>query len=139
MYAELVIPRVPPGTVARRIWLTVPTTPTFQLIAALTPPWADGATFRACLDTVVTSTSCMGDSLTALNAYLAKHPEIEALNGIAVWAKIGADCEGAGTIAAAVGEARQVLDLMVKSVEQQSTPRLSCAQALATRWRELPM
>ena len=48
-YLALVIPRVSPGTLSRRIWLTVLTTPTFQLTAALTPPWADGNVLRTCL------------------------------------------------------------------------------------------
>ena len=44
-YLVLVIPRVPPGTITRRVTLTVPDHPPFQLRAALTPPWADGTSF----------------------------------------------------------------------------------------------
>ena len=107
----------------------MPTTPTFQLTAALTPPWADGNVLRTCLSDggVITNTACMGNQLTAINAYLAIHPEIEALNGIALWAKVGWQCEGAGSPTAALAKARQVLNLMAKPVEQVGSVPSSCS------------
>ena len=64
---------------------------------------------------MITNPACMGNQLTAINAYLAIHPEIEALNGIALWAKVGWQCEGAGSPTAALAEARQVLNLMAQA------------------------
>src|SRR5262249_5843578 len=138
-YLALVIPRVPPGTTSRRVLLAVPSTPTFQLTAALTPPWSDGYAFRACLvdGGASTNPSCMGAQLSAINSYLAIHPEIEALNGVALWAKVGGQCEGAGSPTVALAKARQVLDLMVKPVEQVGSVPPSCSDVLATRWRQV--
>src|SRR5207247_1951160 len=46
-YLDVVIPRVPPGTTVRRVYLTVPASDSvFKLRAAVTPPWEDGAVFR---------------------------------------------------------------------------------------------
>jgi hypothetical protein len=138
-YLALVIPRVPPGTVTRRVLLSVPSTPSFSLTAALTPPWVDGTQLRTCLADggVIENTACLGTQLTAINAYLANHPEIEALNGIGLWAKVGWQCEGGGNLDDALGKARQVLGLMVGPVEQQGTVPPSCSEALATRWRQV--
>src|SRR5262249_45590733 len=114
-YLSIVIPRVPPGTLTRRVTLTVPDNPAFQLRAALTPPWVDGTVLRGCLTDggVITNAACMGTQLTAINAYLASTPGIAALSGSGVWAKIGWQCEGAGTLPSAVAKAEQVLDFMV--------------------------
>jgi hypothetical protein len=139
-YVALVIPRVPPGTFTRRIYLTVPASaPTFQLVAALTPPWVDGATLRACLSDggVISATSCMGTQLTAINAFLVGNPQLAALSGIGVWAKIGWQCEGAASLPAAVAKAEQVLDYMVQPVEQQGMVAASCGEVLSPRWREV--
>ena len=54
----------------------------------------------------------MGGQLTSINTYLAGTPSIEALNGVAVWAKIAWQCEGDTTLATALVKAKQVLDFM---------------------------
>ncbi|HEY6196500.1 MAG TPA: IPT/TIG domain-containing protein [Candidatus Eisenbacteria bacterium] len=139
-YLALVIPRLPPGVLTRRVYLTVPASdPTFQLTAALTPPWADGATFRSCLSDgeVIQNPACMGTKLTAINAYLAATPGIEALSGIGLWAKIAWQCEGATTMPAALATAEQALDFMVQPVEQRGTVPASCGEGLSPRWREV--
>jgi hypothetical protein len=139
-YLALVIPRVPPGTMSRRVYLTVPANDsTFQLGAALTPAWVDGVTLRNCLSDggVIVNTSCMGTWLTAINSFLTANPQIAALSGIAVWAKIGWQCEGAATLPAALVEAEQALDYMVQPVERQGAVAASCGEVLSPRWREV--
>src|SRR5439155_26284548 len=59
---------------------------------------------------------------------------IAALNGIGEWAKIGWQCEGAGTLPAAIAEARQALDFMVQPVEQPGVA--VCGETLRPRWRD---
>src|SRR5262249_32859007 len=81
-YLALVIPRVPPGTGTRRVWVPArPSTPNFQLTAALTPPWIDGMTFRTCLSDagVIGNATCAGGQITATHAFLASHPEVGSL------------------------------------------------------------
>jgi hypothetical protein len=139
-YLALVIPRIPPGTMSRRIHLTVPPiVSSFQLTAALTPPWVDGATLRNCLSDggVIVNTSCMGTQLTAINAFLAANPQLAALSGIGVWAKIGWRCEGATSLPTALTEAEQALDYMVRPVEQLGTVAASCGAVLSPRWRDV--
>jgi hypothetical protein len=136
-YVPLVIPRVPPGTTVRRIHVTVPPSdPTFTLGVATTPPWADGNKFRSCLGAVVSAPACMGSQLTAINAYLAGHPEVEALSGVGVWAKEAWQCEGAATLPAALTKAEQVLDYMVGPVEVAGSAGGACGDVLPPRWRD---
>src|SRR5262249_47032495 len=123
-YLALVIPRVPPGGVARRILLAVPAADqTFQLHVALTPPWADGSTFRTCLADggAIQNPTCMGSQLSAINAYLAGASGFAAVNGIGLWAKVGWQCEGATTLTSAVANARQTLGFMLQRVEETGT------------------
>ena len=139
-YLALVIPRVPPGTMTRRVALTVPATvSTFQLRAALTPPWVDGATLRNCLSDggVIGNPPCMGMWLTAINSFLAANPQLAALSGIAVWAKIAWQCEGAASQPAAVAKAEQVLGYMLRPVEESGSVAASCGEVLSPRWREV--
>jgi hypothetical protein len=138
-YLALVIPHLPPGVRTRRMYLTVPADDsTFHLTAALTPPWADGASFRTCLTdgAGITDAACAGAQLTAINSYLADTPVVEALSGIALWAKIAWQCEGAATLPAALATAEQVLDFLVQPVEQQGSLPASCGESVAPRWRE---
>jgi hypothetical protein len=138
-YLALVIPRVPPGLLTRRIILTVPSSdPSFHLTAALTPPWADGATFRNCLVTggVIQNPSCMGAQLGAISAYLTDTPGIQALSGIGEWAKIAWQCEGAAKLSSAIAKAEQALDFMVQPVEQPGTSPATCGETLAPRSRD---
>ncbi len=135
-YLAMIIPRVPPGTSVRRVYLTVPAPTTFPLTVALTPPWVNNTAFRNCMSAVITNTACMGSQLTALNDSLAGQPQVQAMNGIGVWAKIGWQCEGAASLAAALAEARQALGFMLQSVEQDSVPT-GCGQSLSTTWREV--
>lgn len=136
-YLAVVIPRLPPGATVRRIYLTVPNEVTgFDLDAALSPPWADGAVFRSCLsgNGVIADPACMGAELTAIHAYLASTPGIEALSGIGLWAKVAWQCEGAATLPAALAMAEQVLDFMAQPIQQDSVPP-GCEIALAPRWQ----
>ena len=136
-YVPLVIPRVPPGTTVRRINVTVPPTdPSFVLGLATTPPWADGNKFRSCLSAVVSAPACMGAQLTAINAYIAGHPEVEALSGVGVWAKEAWNCEGSSTLPGALTKAEQVLDYMVGVVESPSSTTTACSDVLPPRWRD---
>src|SRR5262249_42294217 len=119
-YLALVLPRVPPGTVTRRLYLTVPSShASFQLHVALAPPWSDGTLFRTCLEDngVIQDVACLGTQLTAISGYLASTTGIAALNGVGEWAKIGWQCEGAGSVSAAIAESRQALNFMVQPVE----------------------
>jgi hypothetical protein len=136
-YAAVVIPRIPPGTLARRVYLTVPATdPTFSLRAAVSPTWVDGTSFRGCLIAggVITNAPCMATGLSAINADLAGTSGIEALNGIGVWSKIAWGCEGASTLPASLAKAEQVLDFMVQPVDQLGSVPASCGESLSPRW-----
>jgi hypothetical protein len=136
-YLALVIPRIKPGVTIRRFRLTVPNTITdFDLDAALTPPWADGQVFRACLSGggVITAPACMGSQLTAINSYLATTPGVEALNGVGLWAKVAWQCEGATSLPAALAKAEEVLNYMLQPVEGSSVPS-GCEVALVPWWQ----
>jgi hypothetical protein len=138
-YFTVVIPRVPPGTTVRRVYLTVPQTITaFLLRAAITPGWIDGNKFRACLTATgaISNAACMGAQLTAINTYLAANPSFEALSGIGVWAKIAWQCEGAVTLPLALTKAEQVLDAMVGPVELPGSQMATCTDVLPPRWRD---
>ena len=74
--------------------------------------------------------------LTAINAYLAGHPEVEALSGVGVWAKEAWQCEGAATLPAALTKAEQVLDYMVGPVEVAGSAGGACGDVLPPRWRD---
>src|SRR5262249_3805734 len=95
-YLVVMIPRVPPGATARRIAGTVPASADIQLRAALAPPWVDGAVFRACLSDggATHDPNCLGAQLAGIASNLVANPSIEALSGVAMWAKIGWQCEG---------------------------------------------
>jgi hypothetical protein len=137
-YAPLVIPRVPPGTLTRRVYLTVPSSdPQFQLGAAVAPPWTADTTFRTCLSGggVIANPSCMGTQLTAINAYLAANPQIAALSGIGLWAKVAWQCEGATTLPNALVKSEQVLDYLDQAVETE-TAAAGCGDVLLPRWRD---
>src|SRR4029453_4455797 len=136
-YLPLVIPRVPPGTTTRRIVLNVPASvPEFQLAAAVAPSWADDALFRSCVSGggVIGNPSCMGAQLAAINAYLATHSSGEAMSGTGIWAKGAWQCEGAGTLAAAIAKSEQVLDYLDGPIES-GTAASGCDDALEPRWR----
>jgi hypothetical protein len=135
-YLALVIPRIPPGVTARRIYLTVPNTvASFDLDVALAPPWTDGEVFRSCLSSVISNPSCMGSQLTAIDTYLAATTGIQALSGIGLWAKIAWQCEGAATLPAALAEAEEVLDFMLQPVES-GVAQAGCEVALVPRWQD---
>jgi len=111
-YLVLVLPRVPPGTVSRRIYLTVPASdPSFQIVSAVMPKWEEGPDFDACLRDggIVAAAPCAGGQLGIMNAYAANTPGVYALSGSRVWAKIGWQCEAAGTLPAAIVQAQQAL------------------------------
>ena len=137
-YLAVVIPRVPPGLTTRRLVLTVPgSVSSFQLGVATTPPWTNDLTFLTCLSNagVIQSIACVGAQLDTINTYLAANPQLAALNGIGLWARIGWRCEGAGTLPAAIAEARQTLDYLVQRVELGTAPG-GCSDALLPRWRQ---
>src|SRR5205814_6232665 len=128
-YLDLVLPRVPPGLTTRRVYLTVPSSdPTFKLRAAVTPPWADGDVFRACLaNGGISNPTCMGAQLTAVNAYLAGSPSIQALSGIGAWAQTARHCLGAnGSLAAARAKADRRLDAMPSPGRRRPPARARC-------------
>jgi hypothetical protein len=138
-YIPVVIPRVPPGTTVRRIFLTIPSgVSSFKLRAAVTPPWADGNKFRDCLSAsgAISNPACMGVQLTAINAFLDGNPQLEALSGAGVWAKIGWQCEGATTLPAALVKSEQVLDYMVQPVDVPGSAIAGCGDVLPPRWRD---
>jgi hypothetical protein len=139
-YLPIVIPRVPPGTTTRRFYLTVPgpTHPSFQLVAAVAPPWMNGDVFRSCLSPAagISNPSCMGTQLDAINAYLSAHPGLNGLSGIALWAKIGFQCEGASGLNAALAKSEQVLDYLEASVES-GTSSPGCVNVSIPRWRDV--
>jgi hypothetical protein len=138
-YVPVVIPRVPPGTTARRIYVTVPpSVSSFKLLTAVTPSWVDGNKFRNCLTSggVITAPACMGAQLTAINSFLAGNPQLQALSGIGVWAKIAWQCEGATTFPLALTRAEQVLDYMVGPVELPGSQTSACSDVLPPRWRD---
>jgi len=137
-YAVLVIPRLKPGTTVRRVYVTVPNSVTsYELTASLTPPWLDSEALRACLTggAVITDAGCMGTQLTALDAYMVATGGIDALNGLAIWAKEAWNCEGAGTIGAAQTAAEAVLDFMLQPVAGTAVPA-DCEVALVPRWQD---
>jgi hypothetical protein len=138
-YLDLVIPRVPPGTTVRRVFLNVPATvSSFEVDAAVTPPWVDGTVFRNCLSAggVISNPACMGAQLTAISTYLASNPSLLALSGIGVWAKVAWQCEGATTLPQALTRAEQVLDYMVQPVEVPGSAIGACSNVLPPRWRD---
>lgn len=136
-YLAVVVPRVPPGATTRRINLTVtPSDASFRLRVSVAPPWADGAVFRACLGANgISSPSCMGAQLTAINDSLGSATGNAALSGIDVWAKIAWRCEGAVTAGVAQGKARQILGFMKQSIES-GAGSTGCGDALRPRWQD---
>jgi hypothetical protein len=139
-YLVLVLPRVPPGTVSRRIYLTVPASdPTFSLVAAVMPTWEESPSFDSCLRDggIVAAAPCAGGHLGLMNAYAANTPGVYALSGTRVWAKIGYQCEAATTLPAAIVQSQQALNFMLQSVTPPSTQPPSCSAALAPRWRSV--
>jgi hypothetical protein len=140
-YFPVLIPRVSPGTSTFRVELSVPITdPSFQLRAAIAPPWGDGTSLGPCLadGAVITSAACAKTQLAAINSYLLGTPGIEALSGIGAWAKIAWECEGAtADVNAAVARGQQVLDFMVQPILQQGSTPGSCASALPPRWLDV--
>jgi hypothetical protein len=137
-YLALVIPRIPPGSISRRVNLTIPNGVTsFRLQAAVTPPWVDGTSMRNCLSGagVIQNPGCMGTQLTEINAALANSSSIEALSGIGVWAKIGWQCEGATSLTNALDKSRQVLEYMRQAVDDGTTSA-ACSEVLPPRWRD---
>ena len=136
-YLPMVIPRVPPGTTVRRCYLTVPSTPAFKLVVAITPPWVDGNVFRGCLTNAgITDGACMGAQLTALYSDLVGSPATAALSGVGVWAKVAWRCETAGSLPAALATAEQVLDFMAQAVEIPDTSLTPCRDVTLPRWRD---
>ena len=101
-YLALLIPLVPPGSITRRIILTM-TNGTYQLGVAVAGPWLGPAFTGSCLaaNGVVQNPSCMGTQLGGIDSLLALNPQYEALSGSGVWAKAGWQCEGAATLPAA--------------------------------------
>src|SRR5207237_7023341 len=71
----------------------------------------------------------------SINSFLASNPQFLALSGPALWAKVAWNCEGAGTLAAALAKSEQVLDYLEGPVEGASAPA-GCEAALGTWWRE---
>jgi hypothetical protein len=139
-YVPVLIPRVPPGTTVRRVFLTVPALnpPIFKIRAAVAPPWIDGNLIRSCLSGggVISNPACMGAQLTAINAYLAGSAQIQALSGVGEWAKVAFQCEGAPDRTAAVAKANQILDYMVHPIEVPGSASAACAEVLPPQWRD---
>jgi trimeric autotransporter adhesin len=139
-YVPIVIPRVPPGTTTRRFYLTVPgpTHPPFQLIAAVAPPWVDGEVFRSCLSPAagIANPNCMGTQLVGINGHLTGNPGFQAMSGVAWWAKVAWQCEGEGTLSAALLKAEQVLDYLEGPV-QSGTATAGCENVSRPIWRDV--
>jgi hypothetical protein len=137
-YLSLVVPRVPPGVVVRRFYLTVPfTVSTLSLRAGLTPPWAENASALAsCLAAagVPRTSPCAVTQLAAIATYAEAHPELSALNGVGVWAQESWRCEGAGSLPASVTSAEQVLEALVRAVELPGALPAICADVAGARW-----
>jgi trimeric autotransporter adhesin len=138
-YLPLVIPRVPPGVHTRRITLSVPvTSPLFQLGAAVAPSWSNDPVFLGCLQSggVIANPSCVGTQLAGIESYLAANPQITTMSGTGIWAKVAWQCEGAGTLAAAIAKSEQILDHLDNSIEH-GTAASGCQDAMLARWRQL--
>jgi hypothetical protein len=137
-YLALLIPRVPPGTVSRRINLTVPpSVASFRLRAALAPPWEAGTALRGCLTGagVITNGACMESQLSAIDDSLESAVGIDALSGIGVWSKIAWQCEGAASLTAAQNKAHVILEYMKQSIEL-GTAGAGCGDVLLPRWQD---
>ena len=137
-YLPLVIPRVPPGTLRRRIILNAPSNVSLvQLGAAVAPPWS-GGTFAGCLNSggVVADPACTASRLTSINSYLAANPQLDAMSGTGIWAKEAWQCEGAVDLNTAIAKSEQVLDYLDLPIEQGSAPT-GCGDALLPQWRQV--
>ncbi len=135
----LVIPRIPPGSVTRRVLLSVPGTVTgFRLHTAVTPPWADGSTLRTCLagNGVTHDAACVETQLSTLQGELATNFQAGAMNGIAAWARTGWRCEGASTLTDAVTSARRALDFLSQAIAPGDSVPAGCSDVLRPLWRD---
>jgi uncharacterized repeat protein (TIGR01451 family) len=83
---------------------------------------------------VIGNPSCTGSLLDGINASLASSPQIQALSGIAVWAKEGWECEGTTSLATALAQSQRVLDFMQQAV-QTGSATAGCENATQPRWR----
>ncbi len=150
-YLALLIPRVPPGTVVRRLYVSAPNDIlSFDLRVAIAPPWEIpqeseeqqelqlNPTLGDCLvdGGVFSSQTCVQPGLTAINDYLATHPEIEAMSGIGVWAKIAWNCQGATSMPQALALSQATLDFMGRPIFPQGTVPPSCSEVLNPQWSE---
>jgi hypothetical protein len=136
-YLVLMIPRVPPGTVSRRITLAVPpSVASFILRAAIAPPWS-GSNLRDCLAGagVISNGACVDARLAAIGDSLANDQNQDAMSGIGVWSKVAWQCENATTLIAAQNKAHVILDYMKQPIEQ-GTAAAGCGDALLPRWRD---
>jgi uncharacterized repeat protein (TIGR01451 family) len=85
---------------------------------------------------VIPNSACIGTQLSAINDSLLSTPGVQPLNGIAEWAKIAWQCQGAtSSMAAAVDTARRVLNYLVQRVETGTAPA-GCGNVLLPRWRD---
>jgi hypothetical protein len=138
-YLSLLLPRVPPGVTVRRVNVTVPVSVvSYTLRAGITPGWAeDDSALVACLASQVVSLTqpCVGTELADLEAYLAAHPELAAVNGVGAWAREAWRCEGENTLPGALDKAEKVLDVLVAGVEQPAPLPGPCHEAAGPRWR----
>ena len=106
---------------------------------ALTPPWVDGNKFRACLaNGGISDPGVHGGSAHRDQCLPRRHPGIDALSGIGVWAKIAWQCESARPLPVSRSrKAEQILDFMVNphsSPAARRSPR--CSDVLPPRWRD---
>src|SRR5262249_26984656 len=110
----------------------------FTFGAAVTPTWTANPPLLGCLAGPVglTNTSCDGSYLTTINAYLAGNPELDAVNGIGLWAKGMWQCEGATTLAQADGKAVSAVGPLDSYLEQGTSPA-GCEDAFLATWRQL--
>lgn len=137
-HAALVIPRLPPGVNFRRIYLSAPPeVASFDLGATLAPPWS-GAAFVACLSGAgaVTSPECVADELDGAITYVTGTAGLSAVNGYALWARIGWRCEGATDLAQALAKAELALDALLPAAGGAPAPP-GCEDPLLPRWRDV--
>jgi hypothetical protein len=136
---SFVIPRVPQGTTVRRFTLNVPASTTqFQLGVAVTPSWTANPPLLGCLASagLLTNTSCDGGYLTTINGYLAANPQLDAVNGVGIWAKGMWECEGATTLSQANGKAVLVVGTLDSYLEQGTSPA-GCENSYLATWRQV--
>ncbi|MEQ1831528.1 MAG: FG-GAP-like repeat-containing protein [Candidatus Eisenbacteria bacterium] len=138
-YVSLVIPRVPPGVVTRRVYLTLPLeVPSLDLRGGTAMPWnVNPAALQACLaDTgVVRNSACMTTGLPEIADSILAHPEVAAFSGVAFWSQEAFRCELSGSLPAAQAAAEEVLGRLAAPFESEGLLPASCDEVAGPRWR----